>query len=274
MASQHDNKDIKDSDERKESLMDELQRKGLFESISALFRSIMVPVHPDGWVFILSFAAVSFFLSLFSESLGFIGILVTIWCFYFFRDPERVAPSQSGEEDAVVSCADGLILSLLRCPPPSESSCGEQEMHRISVFMNVFDVHVNRMPFRGIISSKTHVLGSFLNAMLERASAQNERVVLDVKRGDGLCCVVVQVAGFVARRIRCDVDVDDDVDCGQRFGLIRFGSRVDVYIPVQAKVHVSEGQRAVAGETILASLPLRGPLQEKKTPSSSSPPKT
>ncbi|MBC6444424.1 MAG: phosphatidylserine decarboxylase [Alphaproteobacteria bacterium GM202ARS2] len=252
MASEQNNQN-----KEKTSLIDELQRKGLFESISALFRSIMVPVHPDGWVFVLSFAGVSFFLSLFSESLGFLGILLTAWCFYFFRDPERVAPSQQDEEDAIVSSADGLIVSVLRCPPPSESSCGEQEMNRISVFMNVFDVHVNRMPFRGIVKSKTHVPGTFLNAMLERASVQNERVVLDICRSDGVFCVVVQVAGLLARRIRCDVDVDDDVDCGQRFGLIRFGSRVDIYMPVQAKVHVREGQRAVAGETILASLPLK-----------------
>ena len=246
-----DNKDASQQD--RGAFMDSLHGKGLFESIGFLFRGLMVPIHSDGWPFILSSAALSLFLIFFSDSLAFFGFLVTAWCMYFFRDPERVTPHDDGK-NLVVSSADGLILPIVRCPPPQESGCSDKEMYRISIFMNIFDVHVNRMPFRGTVRAKKHVSGRFLNAMLARAGLENERLVLRMQDSQGRYCVLVQVAGFIARRIRCDVDVGDDVDIGQRFGLIRFGSRVDLYLPVTAEIHVQEGQRSLGGETILASL--------------------
>ena len=254
VAQKDDISDKKDAPQRdKGAFMDSLQGKGLFESIGFLFRGLMVPIHSDGWTFILSCGAVSLFLIFFSDSLAFFGFLVTAWCMYFFRDPERVVPRDDGG-NVVVSCADGLILPIVRCPPPKEAGCSDKEMYCVSIFMNIFDVHINRMPFRGTVRAKKHVKGRFLNAILARAGLENERLVLRVQDSRGRYCVLVQVAGFVARRIRCDVDVGDDVDIGQRFGLIRFGSRVDIYLPLTAEIHVQEGQRSLGGETILASL--------------------
>ncbi|MBC6496749.1 MAG: phosphatidylserine decarboxylase family protein [Alphaproteobacteria bacterium GM7ARS4] len=236
-----------------------------------LFKNVMVPMHSDGWVFILVFGAVSYLLALISLTLGAFGFVLTLWCIYFFRDPERVPPQ---EVDAVVSSADGMVLPVVRASPPEQAGCAVGEMYRVSVFMNLFNVHVNRMPVRGVVKKKVHVKGVFMNAVLERASLKNERVIMHVVREDGVSFVVVQVAGYVARRIRADVEEGEDVDMGQRFGIIRFGSRVDIYMPLEATIHVSEGQTAIGGETILASIPMthgKKVVEGEKTWASSQP---
>lgn len=223
-------------------------------SLADTIRKTFVPVHREGWPFIAAFAGVSVLLGLFSTSLFWIGAILTAWCAYFFRDPERVTPV---DDRLVISPADGVVSSVGPAVPPRELGLGDNEMMRICVFMNVFSCHVNRAPARGRITALEHRPGKFLNAELDKASTDNERngLVIDTPNGR---MGVVQVAGLVARRIVCWADQGNDLAAGERFGLIRFGSRVDVYLPAGtgggsgAGVKVAVGQTAVAGETILA----------------------
>jgi phosphatidylserine decarboxylase len=211
-------------------------------------RNTFVPIHRAGWPFIAGFAAASVLLGLVWSPLFWIGMILTAWCVYFFRDPERVTPV---DDRLVVSPADGVVSAVGRAAPPSELGLGDTEMQRISVFMNVFACHVNRAPVGGRITAIEYRPGSFLNAELDKASSENERNGLLVESPHGTVAVV-QIAGLVARRILCWVKPGGLLAMGERIGLIRFGSRVDVYLPLSAQVRVFVGQTATAGETILA----------------------
>ncbi len=217
-------------------------------SIADTIRNVFVPVHREGYPFIAGFAAVTVLLGFFSTSLFWVGVILTAWCAYFYRDPERVTPV---DDRLVISPADGVVSAVGPAVPPRELGLGNAEMTRISVFMNVFSVHVNRAPVRGKIVRIEHRPGRFLNAELDKASQENERngVVIDSPNGQ---VAAVQIAGLVARRILCWADVGGNISVGERFGLIRFGSRVDVFLPTNAVARVSVGQTAVAGETVIA----------------------
>ena len=216
-----------------------------------MLKTIFVPIHPAGWPFISLFAGITALITWFMPPLGFLALLLTAWCVYFFRDPPRITPDRKG---LLISPADGIIQSIVQAPPPPELDMGREPRTRIAVFMNVFDVHVNRIPINGTITAAVYHPGKFLNASLDKASEQNERQSLTVKTEDGKDVAFVQIAGLVARRILCNCDVGDQVRAGDRFGLIRFGSRVDVYLPSGVNPAVIEGQVAIAGETILADL--------------------
>lgn len=221
-------------------------------SIVNSITSALVPIHREGYRFIAIFAAatlVLFWLHL--PTLGWAGVILTLWCAYFFRDPERVTPMRQG---LVISPADGRISAIESVVPPPELDLPREPVTRISVFMNVFDVHVNRSPVDAAITRITYVPGAFLNAELDKASADNERQALTLDIGEGRRIGVVQIAGLIARRIVKFVNEGDRLAAGQRFGLIRFGSRVDVYLPKGAVALACVGQRAIAGETVLADL--------------------
>ncbi|GAB5389496.1 MAG: phosphatidylserine decarboxylase [Alphaproteobacteria bacterium] len=212
--------------------------------------TIMAPINPAGYPFIAIFAAVTLALFLFVGSfLGWIGVVLTIWCAYFFRDPKRVTPLS---EHLIISPADGRVQAIEDCVPPPELLLGDKPRTRISVFMNVFDVHVNRVPISGTFQRIEYKPGKFFNASLDKASEFNERCSYIMHDKLGREVVFVQIAGLVARRIKWDVSSGDMKDAGDRFGLIRFGSRVDVYLPDDAVPRVMVGQRALAGETVLA----------------------
>ncbi|EDQ32459.1 phosphatidylserine decarboxylase precursor-related protein [Hoeflea phototrophica DFL-43] len=218
-------------------------------SIIDSVRNSLVPVHKEGYRFVAMFFGASLLLGLIADPLFWIGMVLTAWCAYFFRDPERVTPI---DEDLVISPADGRVSSVVRMTPPAELGLGSEDMLRISVFMNVFNCHVNRAPVAGRIKSKVYSKGSFLNAELDKASSENERsgLVIETERHGDIG--VVQIAGLVARRILCWSEEGEQLDAGERFGLIRFGSRLDVFLPATARPLVSVGQTAIAGETMLA----------------------
>jgi phosphatidylserine decarboxylase len=211
-------------------------------------RSALVPIHREGWPFIAAFGGAAVLLGLFSTTLFWIGLVLTAWCTYFFRDPERVTPV---DDRLVVSPADGVVSAVGSAAPPRELGLGSGEMTRISVFMNVFSCHVNRAPVRGRIVKIEHRAGKFLNAELDKASSENERNGLVIDSPNGMVAAV-QIAGLVARRIVCWAEPGSNIGVGERFGLIRFGSRVDVFLPAGAAVRVAVGQIAVGGETVLA----------------------
>jgi phosphatidylserine decarboxylase len=214
--------------------------------------SVLVPIHREGYRFIAIFAAVTLLLFwLHLGPLAWIGAILTLWCAYFFRDPERVTPLREG---LVISPADGRISAIEDVIPPVELDLPREPVTRISVFMNVFDVHVNRSPLDAAIRRIAYVPGLFLNADLDKASLDNERQALTLERTNGQRIGVVQIAGLVARRIVKFVDNGEHLAAGQRFGLIRFGSRVDVYLPKGVTAMACIGQRAIAGETVLADL--------------------
>jgi len=209
------------------------------------------PIHPEGRKFIGLFAAVAVILFMIWQPLGYLGGLLTVWCYYFFRDPARATPSRPG---LVISPADGVVQMVGRAVAPLELEMGDQPLTRISVFMSVFDVHVNRIPVAGQILRLAYRPGLFLNAALDKASSDNERMAVRLGLEDGREIAFVQIAGLVARRIKCDLLENQTVQTGERFGLIRFGSRLDVYLPDGVAPLVVCGQKAVAGETVLADL--------------------
>ena len=209
------------------------------------------PMHPEGIKFVAIFAAITVGLFLISSILGWVGVGLTVWCYYFFRDPERVTPTRDG---LIVSPADGVVSLIESAVPPAELGMADTELTRVSVFMNVFNCHVNRTPIAGEITSVAYRPGKFFNASLDKASADNERNSLCVRMEDGQELAVVQIAGLVARRIVCFVKPGAKMQTGERFGLIRFGSRLDVYLPVGTEPLVSIGQTMVAGETVVAHL--------------------
>ncbi|HEY5347313.1 MAG TPA: phosphatidylserine decarboxylase [Rhizomicrobium sp.] len=210
------------------------------------------PIHREGWLFIAIFAGVNLLLLLFLPVLGALMLPLTIWCAAFFRDPERVTPDAPG---LVICPADGRLLPIVQAVPPAELEMGDTPRTRLSIFMNVFNVHVNRNVCDGTVAALSYRPGKFFNASFDKASEYNERMSLRI-RPDGATddIAVVQIAGLVARRIVCDLIPGQQVRRGARFGIIRFGSRLDVYLPPGATVAVAAGQTMVAGETILAHL--------------------
>ncbi|MCF4128332.1 phosphatidylserine decarboxylase [Methylobacterium sp. SyP6R] len=230
----------------------------LFETI----RRVLVPIHKEGYPFIAIGIVLTVLAGTFVQFLGWIFLLLTLWVCYFFRDPERVVPVGDG---LIVSPADGRVNLISTVLPPSELDLPSVPMLRISVFMNVFDCHVNRVPVTGRIDQVHYTPGLFLNAELDKASEDNERngLVIETRQdGEPVRIGVVQIAGLVARRIVDWVKPGDDLTVGDRFGLIRFGSRVDVYLPAGTRVLVGLGQKAVAGETVLADLRGTGPVRQ------------
>ena len=210
------------------------------------------PLHPAGWPFVGISAVLWALLSWILGTAGFfIGLIATTWVAYFFRDPKRITPQKGG---LIIAPADGKICSIAEAAPPVELGMGDEALTRVSIFMNVFNVHVNRAPCDGTIVITNYRPGLFVNASLDKASEDNERMALRQRLPDGREIAYVQIAGLIARRILCFVKPNDEVKAGQRFGLIRFGSRVDVYLPKGVKPLVIEGQTTVAGETVLADL--------------------
>ena len=218
----------------------------IYESI----RSQIVPVTPEGYPFIGAFALVSLILFWLWSPLGWLGTVATIWCAYFFRDPPRVTPVRDG---LVVAPADGRISQVTSAAPPPELGLGDNPLPRISIFMSVFDCHVNRSPVAGKIEKIVYQPGKFFNAELDKASIHNERNALVITI-PAARIAVVQIAGLVARRIVCFVRPGQAIGAGERFGMIRFGSRLDVYLPAGTPSLVAVGQTSVAGETVLADL--------------------
>jgi phosphatidylserine decarboxylase len=219
-------------------------------SIAASIRAQLVPIHPEGYPFIGIFAVATLILFWLWSPLGYIGIALTIWCALFFRDPPRVTPARDG---LIVSPADGLVSMVTQAPPPAELGMGSEPLPRVSIFMSVFDCHINRSPLAGRIERIAYRAGKFLNADLDKASEDNERNSFLIS-APGINIAVVQIAGLIARRIVSFTAESQSVEAGQRLGMIRFGSRVDVYLPAGGTFLVAPGQRSVAGETVLADL--------------------
>jgi len=219
-------------------------------SIVNSIRSQLAPIHPEGYPFIGAFALASLILFWLWPPLGWLGTVATLWCTYFFRDPVRVTPAA---ERLVVAPADGRISLVTNAVPPPELALGDKALPRVSIFMSVFDCHVNRSPVAGRIERIAYTPGKFLNADLDKASEDNERNALVVASAAGRVGVV-QIAGLIARRIVCWVKDGQPIASGERIGMIRFGSRVDVYLPAGTATLVSEGQTSLAGETVIAEL--------------------
>lgn len=227
-----------------------------------MLETIIKPMHREGIRFVAIFGVISALLFLVSSFLGWIGVALTLWCYYFFRDPKRTTPMREG---LVVSPADGIISLIEKAVPPSELGMTTEALTRVSVFMNVFNCHVNRTPVEGNVAAIAYRPGKFLNASLDKASVDNERNSLCIEVADGRKIAVVQIAGLVARRIVCFVKTDEKLRTGERFGLIRFGSRLDVYLPDGVEPLVSLGQTMVAGETVLADLLSSEPARDGRT---------
>lgn len=217
-------------------------------------------IHREGYIFIIIFAVITFVLGSFSTTFGWIGTISTLWCAYFFRNPERVTPVN---DNFIISPADGIVQVIKEVTPPSELGLGDDEMIRISIFLNVFNVHINRVPATGRILQLHYHPGKFFNASLEKASIHNERQSVLMETVNGVKIAFVQIAGLIARRIVCDLEESQTVKAGQRYGLIRFGSRADIYLPLKTAILVSEGQTCVGGETVLADMDLSKSSQPK-----------
>ena len=232
--------------------LSEQHKETFMKSINLSWRTFLLPnIHNEGWRFVGIFAAITALLAIIWEPLGWMGVVLTVWCYYFFRDPERVTPEI---KDVVVSPADGTVQMIAKVKAPEALGMGKQEFTRVSIFMSVFNVHVNRSPADGKITKVVYVPGKFLNATLDKASKDNERQLLAMKTKSGKDICFVQIAGLVARRIVCDATVGQEYKAGERFGMIRFGSRLDVYLPEGVEPQVALGQTMVAGESIIANL--------------------
>lgn len=221
-----------------------------------MWSTFLKPMHPEGYRFVPVFALIALGLFLVWQPLGWLGVGLTIWCYYFFRDPRRVVPQGGG---LVVSPADGIVSLIEPAVPPAELGMEPVALTRISVFMSVFNCHVNRAPSAGRVLAVAYRPGRFFNASLDKASEENERNGLCFELPDGRQLAVVQIAGLVARRILCWTKEGATLRTGERFGLIRFGSRLDVYLPPGVAPLVALGQTMVAGETVIADLGRAGP---------------
>ena len=228
-----------------------LKRKARLILPANLLDDVLVPIHPAGRPFIAAFVAITMVFAFIAQPLGWIGAALSVWCVFFFRNPDRVTPCRSG---LLVSPADGIVKSIGPAAAPPELELGPATRNRVSIFMNVFDVHVNRIPLNGAVVRLIYRPGRFFNASLDKASEHNERQGVVIATPDGAEVGLVQIAGLVARRILCGLKVGDTVQTGQRFGMIRFGSRVDVYLPPGVTALVAVGQRMIAGETVIADL--------------------
>jgi phosphatidylserine decarboxylase len=225
-----------------------------------MLRSVLAPIHPDGWRFIAAALVVALLLFWLGVApLGWLALAVAAWITYFFRDPWRVTPSRAG---LVVSAADGVVVAADRVAPPKELEMGEAPMTRIGIFLNVFDVHVNRVPLGGRVKKLAYSKGRFLNASLDKSSEENERMAIRIASTEGPDVAVVQIAGLIARRIVCTLKEGQEVATGERLGLIRFGSRTDVYLPAEWAPLVVKGQRVIGGETVIADAAAREPQRE------------
>ncbi|WP_262695361.1 phosphatidylserine decarboxylase [Kordiimonas aquimaris] len=212
--------------------------------------AVLTPIHKEGHTHIAVFFIVSIGLFyLISEPLGWIGLVLTAWCVYFFRDPERVVPQASG---VLVSPADGTVSAVTEIAPPAELGMGDKPRKRISIFLSVFNVHVNRVPSAGTITGLAYVNGKYLSAAADEAGEENERQLVRMTTEDGNDIAFAQVAGLVARRILCNLKEGDVVERGSRFGLIRFGSRTDIYLDEGMECTIEPGQTMIGGETIIA----------------------
>lgn len=216
-----------------------------------MLSTFVKPMHREGIKFVATFAIITAGLFWLTPYLGWPGVGLTVWCYYFFRDPERFPPEG---KDLVISPADGIISLIEPAVPPEELGMGPQALTRVSVFMNVFNCHVNRAPVPGEVTAVSYRPGKFFNASLDKASVDNERNSLRIQMADGRDVAVVQIAGLVARRIVCFVKPGAQLQAGERFGLIRFGSRLDVYLPEGVTPLVRIGQTMVAGESVIAEL--------------------
>jgi phosphatidylserine decarboxylase len=214
-----------------------------------MLRQTLAPIHPDGWKFIAAAALATIILFILWSPLGWAGLIVTLWMAYFFRDPWRVTPTRPG---LINSPADGTIVSLAPAPPPPELEMGAAPVPRIGIFLNLFDVHVARTPVGGRLAATRYTKGRFVNASLDKASEHNERLAIRMVTEEGPDIAFVLIAGLVARRIVCQAYQGQRLAVGERIGLIRFGSRVDIYCPPPYVPLVIPGQRTVAGETVLA----------------------
>ena len=221
--------------------------------IDSIKTSILTPIHPAGIPFIAIFLILTIIIGWFWSPLYYVGFTLTLWCIYFFRNPHRTTPALSGanKNNLIISPADGTVIEISKITPAEEIGLPEGKWTRVCIFMNVFDVHVNRSPMLGQITYKKYIPGSFVNASLDKASAENERLILNMDTDNGNKIAFVQIAGLVARRIICDIDIGHSLKAGEVFGLIRFGSRVDIYFPSEVSVMVLKGQKMIAGETII-----------------------
>ena len=208
-------------------------------------------IHPEGWKFAFIFLVLSLFISLIYLPIAYIGYLLTLFTLWFFRNPERKIPKNS---NYIISSADGRVCLIDNAIPPEEVELGSNQMLRICVFMNVFNVHINRSPIEGKIDNIIYKRGSFLNASLDKASEKNERSSMIISNTNGVQIVVVQIAGLIARRILSFVSDNQYLTQGERYGLIRFGSRVDIYMPLNASINCKVGDKVTAGESVLAIL--------------------
>lgn len=216
-------------------------------------------IHKEGTFFIVLFLLVTLVLFNISEVLGWAGIILTLWCAFFFRDPQRVTPI---DDDLIISPADGIVQTIKEDSPPKELGLKGSKMTRVSIFLNVFDVHVNRSPVTGTVKKLSYHPGKFFNASLDKASKHNERQSILMTTENGKEIAVVQIAGLIARRIVCNLEEGQKTNSGERFGIIRFGSRVDIYLPKGIEPQVIVGQRVLGGETIIGSFTAKLPKRE------------
>lgn len=219
----------------------------------------LAPLHPEGVRFIVAAALLTLVLFWLWAPLGWLGLILTLFCAYFFRNPDRVTPTRDG---LVVSPADGLIESIDSAVPPAELEMAPVPVTRISIFLSVLDVHINRVPVDGRVAKLAYRPGRFVNAATDKASEENERMAARIDTNEGKNLAVVQIAGLVARRIVCDLEDEQGVRAGERYGLIRFGSRVDLYLPESVAPLAAKGQYALGGETVLADLTAGEPARE------------
>ena len=220
---------------------------------------VLAPLHPDGFKFVAAAVVTTILLFLVAQPAGWIALYGTLWMIYFFRDPWRVTPRREG---VLVSPADGVVTAVGPTPPPPELEMGEAAVTRIGIFLSIFDVHVTRAPIGGRVAALRYTKGRFLDARRADASERNERMAIRMAPSDGPEIAFVQVAGLVARRIVCDLHEGQRISTGQRMGIIRFGSRVDVYCPPPYVTMVVEGQRVVGGETVIADRGAAEPVRE------------
>lgn len=220
---------------------------------------LIPPIHRAGWPFIGAFALATVLLAAVAAPLGWLGLVLTLWCAWFFRDPDRVTPARAG---LIVSPADGVVQRIDRGAPPAELEMSAEPRWRVAVFMNAFNVHVNRAPADGTVARLAYRPGKFFDASLDKASEDNERLALRLVLGDGRDLACVQIAGLIARRILCETTEGQTLAAGQRYGMIRFGSRLDVYLPEGVEPLVAEGQTMIAGESVLADTASTEPRRE------------
>lgn len=216
-----------------------------------LYRFLTPQVHKEGFFFIILFLVVTVIVGSFSKFLGVICLIMSLWCIYFFRDPERVVPV---DDNLIISPADGVVQLIESVAPPKNLEMGDKPRIRVSIFLNVFNVHVNRVPASGVIKKLHYHPGKFFNASLDKASEHNERQEVLMTMVNGEEVAFSQIAGLIARRIVCDLKEEQAIKAGERFGIIRFGSRMDIYLPQGLSPLVAVGQTVIGGETVIADI--------------------